>query len=260
NPLGYTFVGSNRWFYFGEKGWDIQGGFKVVNMNTTGGQKDYKRGMEQLSGTNPWGYQNKLNRVETWAKIGKVYIDKPYQSMGLQLSAIYHDQASNFGSTTYTAKQESYYANYIFQTIIKNSNHVIKVGGSFLADRYKENYRNKYFQRNEIVPGIFAGVRGDYNNLFGVFATPRLHFRYAPNEKLAIRASIGRAQRTANMLAENTGLMASNRDFYFNNELIQTSSFAKYPFKPEVAWNMGVNLTKKFLLNIILQTLPIKLL
>ncbi len=263
NPLGYTFVGSNRWFYFGEKGWDIQGGFKVVNLNTTGGQKDYKRGMEQLSGTNPWGYQNKLNRVETWAKIGKVYIDKPYQSMGLQLSAIYHDQASNFGSTTYTAKQESYYANYIFQTIIKNSNHVIKVGGSFLADRYKENYRNKYFQRNEIVPGIFAeynfkwldkinivaGVRGDYNNLFGVFATPRLHFRYAPNEKLAIRASIGRAQRTANMLAENTGLMASNRDFYFNNELIQTSSFAKYPFKPEVAWNMGVNLTKKFLLN-----------
>ena len=263
NPLGYTFVGSNRWFYFGEKGWDIQGGFKVVNLNITGGQKDYKRGMEQLSGTNPWGYQNTLNRIETWAKIGKVYIDKPYQSMGLQLSAIYHDQANNFGATTYTAKQESYYANYIFQTIIKNSNHVIKVGGSLLADRYKENYKNKYFQRNEIVPGVFAeynfkwldkinivaGLRGDYNNLFGVFATPRLHFRYAPNEKLAIRASIGRAQRTANMLAENTGLMASNRDFYFNNELIQTSSFAKYPFKPEVAWNMGVNLTKKFLLN-----------
>jgi len=263
NPLGYNLIGSNRWFFFSDKGWEIQGGFKAVNLNTTGGQTDYKRGMEQISETNPWGYQNKLNRIETWAKIGKVYMAKPYQSMGLQLSAIYHNQASSFGKTTYTARQESYYANYIFQTIISNSNHGIKVGGSFLADKYTENYQNKLMQRTEIVPGIFAeysfkwlekinivaGVRGDYNNLFGAFFTPRLHLRYAPNEQLAIRASIGRAQRTANVLAENSGLMASSRSFYFNNELVQLSSLSKYPFKPEVAWNMGINLTKKFLLN-----------
>ena len=92
---------------------------------------------------------------------------------------------------------------------------------------------------------VVAGLRGDYHNIFGAFVTPRLHVRYAPFKQTSIRASIGRAQRTANILAENIGYMASNRVFLFNG----TSPGNPYGLDPEVAWNTGVNLTQKFQLD-----------
>ena len=64
---------------------------------------------------------------------------------------------------------------------------------------------------------LVAGLRGDYDNLYGGFVTPRLHLRYAPFKRTALRASIGRAERTANIFAENMGLMASNREFVIVN-------------------------------------------
>ncbi|HRP88493.1 MAG TPA: carboxypeptidase-like regulatory domain-containing protein [Edaphocola sp.] len=264
NPLGNAFVAANRWFYFNENGLEIQAGFKGVKMDGVGGQLDYKADDEQVTGNMPWGYKNKVNRLETWAKIGKVYPQKPYKSMGLQLSAIFHNQTNDYGPRMYSGKQNSYYANYIFQTIINNTNNVIKFGGGALMDQYNEHYNLEQMKRQEVIPGAFveysynwmnkinvvAGLRGDYHNMFGAFLTPRLHIRYAPQESTAIRASVGRAQRTANVLTENIGLMASNRNFMFNGVNIGNNlSNNPYPFKPEVAWNMGINLTQKFMLN-----------
>lgn len=257
-PLGQTFVGSNRWFFFDKSGFEIQGGIKGVYLDNTGGQKQYEKGTEQIAG-NPWGYRQKIRRVEGWAKIGKVFPDKVWKSMGLQLSGIYHDQQSVYGSRSYDGRQQSFYANYIYQTIISNTNHIIKGGASFVADNYKESFAGAPYQRNEYVPGAFveysysyltrfnlvAGLRADYHNIFGTFLTPRLHLRYAPAENSVFRASAGRAQRTANVFAENLGYMASNRTF-----LLQGNDAGKpYGLNPEVAWNMGINFTQKFMLN-----------
>jgi hypothetical protein len=257
-PLGQTFIGSNRWFFFDKNGWEIQGGVKGVYLNNTGGQKDYKKGIEQSEG-NPWGYQQNLKRLEGWAKIGKVFPEKPYKSMGLQLSGVYHDQESQYGTRVYDGTQKSFYANYIFQSIIDNTNHIIKGGASFMADNYNEQFAGTTYRRTEIIPGAFveysysylkkfnlvAGLRADYHNMFGAFVTPRLHLRYALSDNSALRASVGRAQRTANIFAENMGYLASNRTFVINGNDPETP----YGLKPEVAWNMGVNFTKKFMLN-----------
>ncbi|RQO30952.1 TonB-dependent receptor [Taibaiella sp. KBW10] len=262
NPMGTNFVGSNRWFYFGDNGLEIQGGFKAVVLNMMGGQKNYTEGTPQVVG-NAWGYENQVNRLETWAKIGKVFPNKPYKSMGLQLSGVFHDQSNRYGARTYDGSQQSFYANYIYQTIINNTNNIIKFGASAQYDKYKEQFNNTPLNRTEVVPGAFVeyaykyltkfnavmGLRADYHNLFGAFLTPRLHLRYAPAENTAIRASIGRAQRTANFLAENMGFMASSRAFQLNGTDINTMQSGAYPFKPEVAWNMGLNLTQKFRLN-----------
>lgn len=262
NPLGENFVVANRWFYFGDNGWEFQAGVKGVSLNTLGGEETYTRGLAQIPG-NAWGYQNQVKRLESWAKIGKIFPHKPYKSMGLQLSAIFHEQDNQYGPRDYNAHQNSYYLNFITQTIIGNTNNVIKYGLSAVVDDIEERYTGTLLRRSEVVPGAFAeyayswaekinvvaGLRADYNNLFGAFVTPRLHMRYAPNEQTALRASIGRAQRTANALAENTGLMATGRRFYFNNVPLADLGSSEYPFKPEVAWNMGVNLTRKFILN-----------
>ena len=255
-PLGDQFILLNRWFYHGKNGFEFQAGAKGVYGTNTGGQWNYSKGDEQVVGK-PWGYELNTKRLEAWAKIGKVFPKKPATSVGLQLSGVYHDQDALFGSRVYDARQKSLYANLIFQSIIDNTNHVIKAGLSTVLDDYNELFEAKRYLRTEIVPGAFveysysylekfnavAGLRGDYDNLYGSFLTPRLHLRYAPFKKTVFRASIGRAQRTANILAENMGYMASNRTFLIpvvgNN----------YNLAPEVAWNMGVNLTQKFMLD-----------
>jgi len=260
-PMGTTFAGSNRWFYFDDSGIEIQGGIKGVYLDNTGGQKAYRSGDEQVAG-NPWGYSNKVQRAEAWAKIGMVFPEKPYKSMGLQLSGIYHNQESRYGARNYDARQHSFYANYIYQSIISNTNHIIKGGASFQYDSYDERFAGMPFGREELIPGAFAeyaynyltkfnviaGLRADYHNLFGAFVTPRLHIRYAPLEQSVFRASVGRAQRTANIFAENMGYMASNRNFSL--PLIPVKDKDKpYGLNPEVAWNMGINFTQKFMLN-----------
>lgn len=264
NPVGNLFVGSNRWFYFSPGGFEVQGGIKAVYMDGTGGKLDFHFDKDQPEAqeSDIWGYHSKIKRLEGWAKIGKVYVDQPYKSMGLQLSGVTHEQRSLYGDRNYNADQKSFYANYIYQSIISNTNHIIKMGASLQADKFNESFVNWRMRRKEIVPGAFveytynylsklnivAGLRGDHHNLFGNFLTPRLHIRYAPLEKTAIRASIGRAERTANFLSENTGLMASNRHFMINGVDVTKISQGAYPFKPEVAWNTGMNITQKFTL------------
>jgi outer membrane receptor for ferrienterochelin and colicin len=197
--------------------------------------------------------------VEGWAKIGHMFANRPATSIGLQLSGVYHDQDALYGSRKYNAAQKSFYANLIYQSIISNTNHVVKAGLSSLVEQYDEQWNGSSYLRNEVVPGAFAeyayshketfnvvaGLRADYHSIFGAFVTPRLHMRYAPFRNTSIRASVGRAQRTANIFAENMGYMASNRGF-----VLQSADPGKaYGLDAEVAWNTGINLTQKFQLD-----------
>lgn len=258
NPLGKTFVGANRWFWFGKNGLEIQGGVKGVYLDHTGGQKNYKKGQENDTDA-PWGYHQTLKRIEGWAKIGKVFAAKPWKSMGLQLSAAYHDQNSRYGLRNYNGKEKSFYTNYIYQTMIGNTNNVFKGGASLSYSGFDEHFSGTPYHFSETVPGIFteysykyldkfglvAGLRADYDNLYGVFVTPRLHLRYAPAPNSVIRVSAGRAQRTVAVFAENAGLLASGRQFVLNT----SDADGAYGLKPEIAWNMGLSFLQKFRLN-----------
>lgn len=258
-PKGEAFVAGNRWFYFSPNNIEIQGGVKLTKMDNRGGEIKY---FTDEQNNNYWNYNQSVERGEAWAKIGYMNPNKKWQSMGLQLSGLYHNQATNYNTKVYDAEQSSFYANYIYQSIISNTNHVIKMGSSLTYDNISESYNdqrfvNNTYKRKEIVPGAFAeysynyltkfnlvaGLRGDYHNLYGAFVTPRLHLRYAPNDFNAFRASIGRAQRTANVLAENFAQMASNRQFLIQGD---RNSNNPYGLDPEIAWNMGVNYTNKF--------------
>jgi len=106
--------------------------------------------------------------------------------------------------------------------------------------------------RTEIVPGAFfeytwtagerlvvvAGLRGDHHNLYGNFASPRLHVRYSLAEETSIKLVAGRGFRTANVFMEQLGSWASNRRWDIQENLA-----------PEVATNLGLNLVSKFRLN-----------
>ncbi len=254
-PTGNQFGLINRWKYEDGKGFITQFGVKVLNDRRTGGEVDYNPNTDKYT-TNKYGLGINTERYEAFAKIGYVFPEKKYKSIGLQLSAIDHKQDSYFGLTTYNAKQQNFYANLIYQSIINTTAHKFRTGISFLHDKYNEDFKTVNYKRTENVPGAFfeytytpsdkvsviAGIRGDYNNLFGFFATPRLHFRYEPIKGTTIRLSAGRGQRTANIFAENTSVFVSSRQV----NVINAERGKAYGLNPEVAWNKGISIDQKF--------------
>ena len=254
-PTGNQFSLINRWKYDDGKGFLTQFGIKVLKDRRTGGETDFNAASDKNT-TNHYGLGINTDRYEAFAKIGYVFPEKKYKSIGLQLSGIDHEQNSYFGLTTYNAKQQNFYSNLIYQSIINNTNHKFRTGISFLYDKYNEDFKLNNYKRKEIVPGAFfeytythtdkfsvvAGLRADHNNLFGFFVTPRLHIRYAPVKGTTIRLSAGRGQRTANIFAENTSVFVSSRQV----NIIGAELGKAYGLNPEVAWNKGISIDQKF--------------
>lgn len=255
-PTGKQYNIMNKYSYNTNKGFEAQFGGGYLEDSRAGGQ------MPQMKSDSTTlykiGIENK--KWELYSKTGYVFRKKPGHSMGLQLSYLNHDQHNTYGLNTYNGLQKTFYANYIFQGIIKTTDNTYKVGASFMNDKVVESYKLYAFNRDEKVGGAFAefahnqgekfnivaGLRADYHNYYGLFFTPRLHMRYALNEsKTVFRISGGRALKTANVFAENTALMATSRDW-----IITASDFSMpYGLKPETGWNYGFNFTQKMKLN-----------
>lgn len=245
-----------RFNYNTIKGFEGQIGGNYVYDERSGGQMDFDRTKERAS--QPYyGIGINSEKWDVFTKNGFVFRDKLDQSMGLQLSLLQHRQINFYGPNDYKGFQRTFYANYIFHGILGNSDHKYNAGASYMWDSLSEIYKNFKFNRTESVPGAFfeytysfmtkfnvvAGMRADYHNYYGLFYTPRLHLRYSfNNEKSVLRASGGRALRTANILAENSAFMATSRDFI----LMPSNLNRPYGLDPEIAWNYGLNYLQKF--------------
>lgn len=254
-PTGNTFSLVNRYKYDNGNGLLAQFGVKWLTDKKTGGETLFNAGTDKYT-TNHYGLGIDVERVEAFGKIGYVFPQKKYKSIGLQLAAINHTQNSYFGLTAYDAKQKSFYGNLIYQSIIKSTEHKFRTGISFLYDNYNEMFKLLQYKRTETVPGVFAeytftpdtkfsavvGMRADHNNLFGYFVTPRLNLRYQPVKGTTIRGSVGRGQRTANIFAENTSVFVSARQV----NIIASGNGKAYGLNPEVAWNKGISIDQKF--------------
>lgn len=252
-PTGNQFSAVGRWKFDNLKGFMLQFGAKALVDDKTGGEMDYSK--DHQGASHMYGLGIKTDRYEGFAKIGYVFPEKKYKSLGLQLSAFSHKQDAYFGMTPYNAEQTNFYSNLIYQNIIGNSDHKFRTGLSFSADKYDELYQTQSFKRKEVVPGAFfeytytlndkfsavAGLRADHNSLFGFFATPRLNVRYEPVKGTTIRLNGGRGQRTANIFAENIGTLVSARTL----NIVGAAAGKAYGLDPEVAWNKGISIDQK---------------
>ncbi|KPH11554.1 TonB-dependent receptor [Chryseobacterium sp. ERMR1:04] len=228
-------------------------GINFIKDERTAGQTDFNKQLPQDKQT-AYGVGIDISRFQVWNKTGYVFKGKPYQSLGWMNQYVYHQQDSFFGLRNYSGKQQTYYSNLIFESILGNTNHKYKAGASFMYDGYDETYLTDNFKRNEIVPGIFAeytltglkytlvaGARADFHNLAGTQFTPRLNFKYDFTPQTILRLSAGRGFRTANVFAENQQYFASNR----NIQILQNNG-SIYGLKPEIAWNYGISLQQEF--------------
>lgn len=258
HPAATSGILMNRWSFANGKGLTSVFGIKGVYSRTESGQVEYDHDLP-ADAQSPWGAAINTDRIEAFLKIGHSFPDRPYSSVGLQLSGMYHNQDAFFGRRPYLGEQVSLYANLVYMGIFGNTNHQYRTGASFQFDDYNESLSGQNYLRSEAIPGVFleytynyldkftlvSGIRGDYHNIFGAFLTPRMHMRYAPVESTVFRAMIGRGQKTANVLAENLGYLASSREFIF-----ETSNTGEnlLTMGPEVAWNSGLNVGQEFTL------------
>lgn len=254
-PLANQINIMNRWqFTDAEKGWVSFINVRYLNDEKQTGEINFNP--ETDKGTrNAWGSEIDTKRFETSAKLGYVFPEIPYQSIGFQMAYSNHQQDSYFGLNIYDITHESVYSNIIFNSIIGDTRNKFKTGISYTYDDYNELVNTLDFSRTENSVGAFfeyaydnlenfsltAGLRVDAHNLLGSFVTPRLHLRYVPWEKGVFRASAGRGKRSANIFAENQQLFASSRQIN-----IDDVGGNIYDLNPEIAWNYGVSYLQKF--------------
>jgi len=241
----------NRWKYKSDL-WMVQGGMNVLYEDRLAGQKNFYANSSDRNLI--YGFGSKTNRVEGFAKIARLFPNKPYKGIGLILNGYNHDNLSYFATRNYIGNEQSFYANLIYQSIIGNTNHSWRAGGSFLLDDFKESYVGQILDRREVVPGIFyeytytypekftfiLGNRLDFHNQLGTQWVPRMHLKWDINENLIFRFSSGKGWRRVNFFADNFGFFANQRSL---NIALSSGS------PMDIAWNTGGSLSYDFFVN-----------
>ena len=245
----------NRWFYLdADRGIQSRFGIKYLYETRRGGQDSV---CHDAKGAKLYETHIRNRNFTAYNKTGIAVGDKEGQSIGIINSYTFHEQESAFGLKGFEGTQNSFYSNWLFTSHLGDPSHKYTAGLSFIYDNYKTNYADSLpynntpvtaLDREEVVPGAFAeytylygdkltlvlGARVDHNSRHGWLFTPRANLRYALNDYIIFRASAGRGYRSANVIAENIGFLASSR---------KLDVAAIHDLDMEKAWNYGVNAT-----------------
>ena len=246
----------NRWFYLSESGIQSRTGIRFLYDDREGGQ--HESHFDENDPLHDNHYRTHINNrgfsVEN--KTGIAAGDREGQSLGIITNFSTSEVNLDYGKKSYRGTQNSFYGNALFTSRFGDS-HRYTAGASFVYDNYKTAYRDDLsfnltprtaLNRTEVVPGIFAeytfsadnrldiilGLREDYNSRYGWLFTPRANLRYSVLEELVLRASAGKGYRSPSVVADNTGLLATSRNFHLD---------AVNRLDIESAWNYGGNIS-----------------
>jgi outer membrane receptor for ferrienterochelin and colicins len=257
NPTGNQINFINRWLYESEKGVEAQLIVKYLKDKRVGGSKNFDENNDKLT-TNNYGLGIGVEQFSVTSKLGYVFKNKDYKSIGLMMNYTNYNNTSYYGLNEYNGFQQSLYANLIYQSIFSTTTHKYRTGVSVVNDNFRENFSSLFFNRKETIAGAFfeytyqpnekfttvLGTRLDHHSYFGWFSTLRLNAKWQINKNITTRFTIGNGSRMANIFAENVGFLASSRQV----NISPNNNFG-YGFNMEKAWNMGFSVVKKFALN-----------
>ncbi len=248
-PKKQQFNGMTRIIHQG-KTWYGQLTVHALQDNREGGQITLQP--KQTEGL--WKVKQDMNRFDISGTIGFLKFKNPYNTAALIYGATMHKTNELYGKNTHIGTQNSFYTNFIYQTILGTSDHSFRTGASFQMDSYKEKVNDFSLDRKDILPGIFAeydysrpvlgedftdwgiiaGLRADRHQKFSTVVSPRMNLKYNFSQNTILRASAGRGWRMANIIPENLSALASNRNLNIATNL-----------KPEDGWNIGTNFSTR---------------
>lgn len=245
-PKGNNNALMSRWNYNGKK-FETQFGFNAYNDNKFGGQKDFYTTM-----IGKFGVQMESKHLDVFVKTGFMF-EKIYRSLGIVYNFKYQTVDASFGHRNFTGEEKRGYINAIYDDIIGNTNHKIRMGSSLVYIDMLQHIDSSGMNlikndRVEVVPGIFGeytntgmrlntvvGARLDYHNLFGWQFSPRLHMKYLLTETTDLRFTAGKGWRVPNYMMDNISLLATSRSWLVTQTL-----------QPEISWNVGGSIVQEF--------------
>lgn len=197
------------------------------------------------------GLEDYYRMAAEW-KLGRVYNNAPWRSWGFQFLGSYTDNSMEFYKNRLDLSETSFYANFIYQSILRNDKNVIKVGANYFNNSTEDIYIAPIrFIKEESNIGAFGeynylpnkntslviGGRVDYNTIMGLFFTPRVHYRHSFNPKHTVKFQAGRATKLNDLLSENLNLLNSTRFASFSNFSDVMTDY--YRMDPQRSWNLG---------------------
>lgn len=246
-PKMHSLSVMNRWHYQTPR-FVSQTGVKFLTDNRRSGQTQHSMNGQNAM-ADPYTIGLETKRVEAFAKNGFILRPDRNESVALILSGSYHDQNSAYSKRLYNVYESNLYASLLYESDF-GEHHKLSTGLSFNWDKFNqtgnvpalylpddsriaENTSGAYVEYTWMPVKKFtllAGLRADYSSRYHAFVTPRLHLKYDVAKWLNLRASAGKGYRSPFVLAENSYLLASNRELRIAPDL-----------KQESAWNYGLS-------------------
>lgn len=272
NVSQYNF--SNRWLYAADNGVQIRWGYKLLQENRLGGDLNYEESMyDTMYDDNIYGSKILNKGANAYLKVGAPIgqaIYNPQKDTELRSSIAfvadydYFDESAYFGLNTYDGRENSVSLNLTYNHYF-SSQSMLAMGVSSLLQNIDEQVGNNTpwlgaestydLSRIENEVGLYSeytytpsdnfslvmGIRADYNSYFDrLFYTPRSHVRWAITESTVLRASAGLGYRSSNVITDNIGIMATGRQFIFENGIDSTFD------SQEKAATYGASITQTF--------------
>jgi len=283
-PKLTTYNFFNRWDYINPGKWVSRLGIKYLDEDRNGGQMDFRKKdfTNDTTGisdnTKKYGFGVKTKRLEAFWKNGFFFKNHPDASVGIILSGVNHEQKSFYGLNPYNSHERSFYANFLFQTNIKNKHHKIVTGLSYLLDDYRESFLQTQLQylyqlnqdtsarslftladyrkvnynmnRTEIVPGAFVEYTFNYHDKFTMIAGLRsdynsLYEKLLVTPRLHLRYKFNESVSLRGSVGKGyrtANVFAENGSIFVSQrELVFVDKL-----KQEEAWNYGLNFAWDF--------------
>ncbi len=226
----------SRWAYMSD-GYIFQAAIKGLKEHRESGQTDYH---SHVAGNAiPYLIDITNERYEAFTKNAFILNQERMTNIALILSGSIHHERSMYGLTHYNADERNGYASLMFETDF-DDHHSLSTGLSLNHDYLEETdettagaYAQYTYKIGEKFT-LMGGLRWDHSSLWGGFVTPRMHVKYSPSNVIILRGSIGKGYRTPHILAENSYLLASNRQLSISENIGQ-----------EKAWNYGISAALK---------------
>lgn len=219
----------NRWHYRASN-YIFHGGISMMKEKREGGQTEHTSHLSHL-----YKIGIETNRYEGYMKHAFILDPEHGTNIALMTNLTMHQLDANYGHKQYYVNQKNAYAQLLFETNLSKQHNLsagLSLNHDYLTRDEKETtpgiYAQYTYNLNDKVVAM-AGLRADHSSLYGTFLTPRFHLKFAPNEIVNIRLSVGKGYRTIWALAENNYLLASGRQLVIDD------------MKQEQAWNSGIS-------------------
>lgn len=237
-PLSRTLSGLNRWEYNGKK-FEARFGVNAYMDERKGGQLD--------SAANRYVADNANKHVDFFAKTGFLFPRKKGYSLGIVYQAKLHEQSGQFGNRRFSASEKRGYINAIFDGLIGTTIHKYRLGASLVAQDLSQRLDTLLIPRQLLIPGVFAeytytgirftaviGARYDIPSTMKAQFSPRLHLKYALDERTDLRLTTGKSWRIPNVISDNSWLLANNKIWVLPANVQQ-----------EIIWNSGISIARR---------------